>query len=71
MKTTVPKSGLERGVVFGVRFIFCMKTTIPKSGLETGVVFVVGEFLFFMKITILKVVLKEERSLVWFITLFF
>ena len=27
MKTTVPKSGLERGVVFGVRFSFCMKTT--------------------------------------------
>ena len=67
MKTTVPESGLERGVVFGLRFIFCMKTTIPKSGLETGVVFIVvvlRKKVVFMKITILKVVLKDERSLV-------
>ena len=52
MKTTVPKSGLERGVVFGVRFIFCMKTTVSKSGLERGVVFGV-RFSFCMKTTAL------------------
>ena len=42
MKTTAPKSGLERGVVFGVFFIyilFCMKTTVPESGLKRKVVF--------------------------------
>ena len=37
MKTTVPKSDLERGVVFGVRFIFVW-TTVPESGLKRRVV---------------------------------
>ena len=45
VKTTVPKSGLKRRVVFGVRF-FLMKTTVHKSSLERGVVFGVSCFFF-------------------------